>query len=402
MKKIFLTTMALLTMASASAFGMYGAGSGWIDFLVNGNQFRGRMGQLGFVLGNDTIRGTFGFVANGSENYGQLLKNPNGGLSYNFYPTISMGLGYTSSLISVGVGYNATISTNRWSRYNGKAYGKSTEAVAHTPVLTLTALDNAFRMAIPIQVVHLTDKYTNGVKANITAVSLDAQFRYYTGLEMLPQVRLYLKYGNYSWKAKGEPFNGKSTLAESFGFDFRLYFGSMVEEVALQPILKIQYNTALGRQHNNRNVTAVGLLNDAISNATKIASLTTSSSESISYNGKGGSWNLGIIPSLGLTANSDVVLVYVEPSLGFTINQSGYKSRETYSLAYGVYGEIYVTPIKNLQWYFEAEIGNLNSSVSGIATDTAGTTYDLSGSATSSKYLGFNASTGITWYLPAL
>ena len=379
MKKIFLTTMALLTMASASAFGMYGAGSGWIDFLVNGNQFRGRMGQLGFVLGNDTIRGTFGFVANGSENYGQLLKNPNGGLSYNFYPTISMGLGYTSSLISVGVGYNATISTNRWSRYNGKAYDKSTEAVAHTPVLTLTALDNAFRMAIPIQVVHLTDKYTNGVKANITAVSLDAQFRYYTGLEMLPQVRLYLKYGNYSWKAKGEPFNGKSTLAESFGFDFRLYFGSMVEEVALQPILKIQYNTALGRQHNNRNVTAVGLLNDAISNI----ALLTSSFKSISYDGKGGSWNLGIIPSLGLTANSDVVLVYVEPSLGFTINQSGYKSRETYSLAYGVYGEIYITPIKNLSWYFVVDVNN-------------------GGDAYKTTAVNFDSSTGFTWYLPAL
>ena len=379
MKKIFLTTMALLTMASASVFGMYGAGSGWIDFLVNGNQFRGRMGQLGFVLGNDTIRGTFGFVANGSENYGQLLKNPNGGLSYNFYPTISMGLGYTSSLISVGVGYNATISTNRWSRYNGKAYGKSTEAVAHTPVLTLTALDNAFRMAIPIQVVHLTDKYTNGVKANITAVSLDAQFRYYTGLEMLPQVRLYLKYGNYSWKAKGEPFNGKDTLAESFGFDFRLYFGSMVEEVALQPILKIQYNTALGRQHNNRNVTAVGLLNDAISNI----ALLTSSFKSISYDGKGGSWNLGIIPSLGLTANSDVVLVYVEPSLGFTINQSGYKSRETYSLAYGVYGEIYITPIKNLSWYFVVDVNN-------------------GGDAYKTTAVNFDSSTGFTWYLPAL
>ena len=28
---------------------------------------------------------------------------------YDFTPTISMGLAYTSSLISVGVGYNATI-----------------------------------------------------------------------------------------------------------------------------------------------------------------------------------------------------------------------------------------------------------------------------------------------------
>ena len=39
MKKIFLTTIALLTMASASVFGMYGVGSGeWIGFLTHGSK----------------------------------------------------------------------------------------------------------------------------------------------------------------------------------------------------------------------------------------------------------------------------------------------------------------------------------------------------------------------------
>ena len=166
MKKIFLTAMALLTMASASVFGMYGVDSGWIDFLVHGNQFRARMQQLGFVLGNDTIRGTFGFNNAARGAYGSLLQVGNdttadgstvgSGFFYDFQPTISMGIGYTSSLISVGVGYNATIGTNRWVKYNNKTEGKTTEAVVHTPVLTLTALDNAFRMAIPIQVLNLT------------------------------------------------------------------------------------------------------------------------------------------------------------------------------------------------------------------------------------------------------
>ena len=97
-----------------------------------------------------------------------------------------------------------------------------------------------------------------------------------------------------------------------------------------------------------------------------------------------------IRPSLGLTANSDIVSLYLEPELGLKVNQGGSATqknvKETYGLGYNVY----------------AKIGNLNSSVSGTATDDAGTLYDLSGSATSSKYLGFNASTGITWYLPAL
>ena len=175
-----------------------------------------------------------------------------------------MGLAYTSSLISVGVGYNATIGP-RWTRYNGKMDApKQVEAVVHTPVLVLNALDNAFRMAIPIQVVNLTEKFDQFGKGSVTAVSVNAQFRYYSGLEMLPQVRLYLKYGTYGVNFtpdQGEKI--KEKFAESFGFDLRFYFGSMVEEVALQPIVKLAYNGALGKQHNKTSVTALSALDDA-------------------------------------------------------------------------------------------------------------------------------------------
>ena len=101
MKKIFLTTIALLSIASASVFGMYGANSGWINFLTHGNQFRARMNQLGFTLGNDTIKGTFGFFNDGRGAYGSMLSLSSNAsdLYYDFTPTISMGLGYTSSLI---------------------------------------------------------------------------------------------------------------------------------------------------------------------------------------------------------------------------------------------------------------------------------------------------------------
>ena len=50
MKKIFLTTIALLSMASASVFGMYGVDSDWIFFLTHGNQFQARLETLGFTL----------------------------------------------------------------------------------------------------------------------------------------------------------------------------------------------------------------------------------------------------------------------------------------------------------------------------------------------------------------
>ena len=389
MKKVFLTTIALLSIASASVFGMYGANSGWINFLTHGNQFRARMEQLGFTLGNDTIKGTFGFFNDGRGTaYGSMLSLSSNAsdLYYDFTPTISMGLAYTSSLISVGVGYNATIGPN-WTKINGK----KTEAVVHTPVLVLNAMDNAFRMAIPIQVVNLTDKATDG-KGSVTAVSLEAQFRYYSGLDFLPQIRLYIKYGNYGYNLSGGGEKFKETLAESFGFDFRLYFGSMVEEVAIQPIVKLAYNGALGKQHNVRNVTALSALDDSADFAGQLAETFAgtgtipASTYSTGATWKKGAWDLTLAPALGITANSDIVSLYVEPSLGLKITQEGSatdsKVKELYGLAWGTYAEIYITPLKNLEWYFEADVGG--------ATAPAQPTVNLA------------ASTGITWYLPAL
>ena len=377
MKKIFLTTIALLSIASATIFGMYGPDSDWIFFLTDGNRFRARADQLGFTLGNDTIKGTFGFRNKGfGGQFGKML-NTTDGVNYNFNPTISMGLGYTSSLISVGVGYNATIGSQRWTKYNGKAQGKKTEAVAHTPVLVLNAMDNAFRMAIPIQVVNLADKYEGGDKGSVTAVSLDAQFRYYTGLDFLPQIRLYLRYGNYDYEFNDGGTKDKGTFAETFGFDFRLWFGSMVEEVAINPIIKIQYNGALGRQHNQTRIQAANL----------VSATTTIGGSGYAPTWAKGAWDLKIIPALGITANSDIVSLYVEPSLGFQINQRGSatdkNAKELYSLYYGAYAEIYITPLKNLEWYFEVDLNN------------GGTTADQSA-------ITFAGTTGITWYLPAL
>ena len=381
MKKIFLTAVALLTMATTQVFGSYGV-SDWITFLTDGNRFEAKLDQLGFTLGNDMIKGTFGFHTDRGDFGAMLLRNGTTGDYYDFTPTISMGIGYTSSLIGIGVGYNATIGTNKWTRYNDKTDPKKTEAVVHTPVLVLNALDNAFRMAIPIQVLHLTDKLGT-FSGSLTAVSVNAQFRYYSGLEMLPQIRLYLKYGNYGYNFKNGDTTDKGKIAESFGFDLRFYFGSMVEEVALQPIVKLAYNGALGKYHNKRSVTALGVLDDA---ATTMSGTYTSSWGGTATWEKN-TWDLQLMLGLGLTANSDIVSLYLEPDLGMKVVQSGSATdknlKEVYGLGWDVYAEIYITTIKNLEWYFEAQIGN--------SMDTSAPTG-----------FGFNGTTGITWYLPAL
>ena len=382
MKKIFLTTIALLSIVSASVFGMYGVDTDWINFLTHGNQFRARLDQLGFTLGNDTIKGTFGFDNNTGYGgaYGGLLvdNEPTGKHRSSWVPSISMGLGYTSSLISVGVGYNATIG-DQIQKYNGKDEQKTVNKSAHTPVLVLNAMDNAFRMAIPIQVYVNNDKYSDaagGGYDNEMAVSVDSQFRYYTGLDALPQVRLFLRYGLYQneSKANKDAKKEKQKYAESFGFDFRLYFGSMVEEVALQPLVKLAYNQALGNYHTDTRVQAVKAMNGDYT--------------SYSLGSYGGSaWDLQLMTGLGLTANSDIVSLYLEPQLGLAVISAPPLSTtltrittESYGLAYNVYAEIYITPLKNLEWYFEAEIG----------------------SGANQNSLVFNGTTGITWYLPAL
>ena len=379
MRKIFLTAIALLSMASASVFGMYGVDTDWIFFLTHGNQFRARLDQLGFTLGNDMIKGTFGFDNNtgfGGAYGGLLVDNePTGKHRSSWLPSISMGLGYTSSLISVGVGYNATIG-DQIQKFNGKAESKTVNKSAHTPVLVLNAMDNAFRMAIPIQVYVNNDKFEGGGYDNEMAVSVDSQFRYYTGLDALPQVRLFLRYGLYQNESKADKDaeKVKTKYAESFGFDFRLYFGSMVEEVALQPLVKLAYNQALGNYHTDTRVQAVKAMNGDYT--------------SYSLGSYGGSaWDLQLMTGLGLTANSDIVSLYLEPQLGLAVISAPPLSTtltrittESYGLAYNVYAEIYITPLKNLEWYFEAEIG----------------------SGANQNRLVFNGTTGITWYLPAL
>ena len=372
-RKIFLTAIALLTMASMQVFGMYGVDSDWIDFLTDGNQFKARLETLGFTLGNDTIKGTFGFDNGAGGTLGALVSQNENPDWYDFIPHTSFGIAYTSSAISVGVGYTLSIG-QKFPKYNGSANPKTTVATGHTPVLVLNALDNNFRMAIPIQVVYINDKTAEGVKQNLTAVKLNSEFRYYTGMDILTQVRLYLNYGYNSIK------NGDlKSKYETLGFDFRLYFGAIVEDVELEPFIKIAYNTGV-----NKNLPSNSLNFDVmeeLKNENIREQINNAGSSENSFDKT--AWSLELMPALGLSASSDIVSLYLEPSLGLEIIGSQYNNqKDTYSLAWNVYGEISITPIQNLEWYFEAELG-----------DNADET---------SKVLNFNATTGITWYLPAL
>lgn len=384
MKKVLLTAMALLTIASTSVFGMYGANSDWIDFLVHGNQLRARMQQFGFVLGNDMIKGTVGFRSEGST-LGAILDTTtvNSKQFFNFLPTVSVGIGYTSDVFGIGLGYNYTYRHNKFSGMTKNGYGLS----IHTPVLAINAMNDSLRIAIPVQIaVKNGDKAPDAAGLNGTdktkymGISMDPQIRYYTGIEAFNEIRLYIKYGMNQYTDQG----GTKQTGSSFGFDFRAYFGATVGDVALKPFLKVTYDTALD---------AKGKHGSGSYNVKSDSLVYNYSSTTIgAYDSN--PWQLKVLPTLGMSANSDIVSIYVEAGLGYKATDSGYKLNAgnngvKHDLAWSSYGEIYITPVKDLEWYFEAEIGNYN--LEGFADGNIG---DLN--------VQFNASTGITWYLPAL
>ena len=383
MKKVLLTAMALLTIASASAFGMYGDRDSWIDFLVHGNQLRARMDQLGFVLGNGTIKGTFGFRSQAASTaWGNILKTGTTG-NVDLTTTISAGIGYTSEPFGIGIGYNYT--------YVHERLG------VHTPVLMINALNNNLRIVVPVQIAVSHDPFNghgvfDGDPNNIVyvhekdylGVSTDIQLRYYTGIDAFNAIRVYFKYGQSGFK--GEDISNNligegEAFAQSIGFETRFYFlNTTVGNVGINPFVKVAYNTAL------------------VGGETQVRAGDTI----VSYNnGKNGIWadksskwdknpyDVTAQAVLGITANSDIVSLYVEPSLGYQAVYDGkYKTDTTdpkviHDLAWGAYAELYITPVQDLEWYFEMDVNN---------SDSDGTKIPVH----------FETTTGITWYLPDL
>ncbi|WP_157159462.1 variable surface family protein [Brachyspira pilosicoli] len=394
MKKVLLTAMALLTIASTSVFGYYGANSDWIDFLVDANQLRFRVRQMGFVLGNDMIRGVVGVRDESETSFGAIFDSttyaPNGTTKQflNFIPTVSAGIGYTSDIFSIGVGYNYRYHHTTFNGLTKNGYGLS----EHTPVLTMTAMNDSLRIAIPIQVAAKNGDIATATDYKYLGVSMDPQIRYYTGIEAFNEIRLYVKYG-INQTERTEIANSKQK-AESFGFDFRAYFGATVGDVALKPFLKVTYDTALGAKGKLAYKVA-NIANEATGSYSDTYGVKSSSGlifvDAAGAGYEHNPWALNILPTLGMSANSDIVSIYVEAGLGYGAVDTGYKFNAAdaantgilHSMRWNAYGEIYINPVKDLQWYFEAEIGN-------------------GGGAFGKNTLQFNGATGITWYLPAL
>ena len=385
MKKVLLTAMAILTVASASVFGMYGMdGDDWIGFLTDGNQLRARMDQLGFTLGNGTIKGTFGFRADTGW-MGSIIAN---GGTYNnesvsFNPTVSAGIGYTSDMFGIGVGYNFTY-VDRFLQI-------------HTPVLMINALNNNLKLVVPIEIA-MSDNVNSLTAPDGTPIPLSAdtkvkftgigfnnlELRYSTGIDAFNEVRFYASYRNTSHEIEGFKY-----VSEALALQLRLYFlKTTIGDVTVNPFIKVQYSTALKGDR----------LDDfyMLDSYQNVSSLPSDRKQSDIY--AANPYALTITPVLSLAASSDIVSLYFEPSLGYTVsgdaplknpNGNSPKQTLTHALTWGAYAEMYVTPVQDLEWYFEMDV---NGNVTGQGTAAA--------NANLAPVL-FETTTGITWYLPS-
>ena len=418
MKKIIL----LLLILSLNAFGYYSS-EAFIDLLVQPSQLRVRTDRVGAVFGNENIRAAIGLTGANSlsgiiiHNVSEFeyLNNSQKGLDQ-FVHAVLGGIGYQMGIFGIALGYEF--------KWKGPTY------MVHTPVLSMTALDNNFRINIPISVGVGQRSYYNrsdSLKGTMV-ISTGIETRYYLNKEYFSHLRFYLNYGNSTIKEISSP--STNFTQQSVGFQARAYFNYDFSYYKITPIIRFQFDMALATKFKNitRNynivdnyfITAKGFtpVNGAITEGSYGSS---GANADVNTRGelRGGyiasipntyyaeePYRIGVAVPVGFRATSEsgTIELYVEPALSLTIvnakriysfsqamqgleNLTEDDRRKTPFLTFGyvVYAELYIRPRPRLEWYTELQTGG--ATVAGDLANTSGSTS-----------LIFNASTGITWY----
>ena len=409
MKKLILIISIMI--CSIKLFAYYSSET-FIDFLVHSNQVRIRTDRFGVLAGPSNVRVAVGltsantlsdFIVDNLEN--SQLTNA----VLRFTPSVLGAVGYDSDLFGIGVGYEYT--------WKNDAY------MIHTPVITATALNDSFRISIPV---YIGLGYKSSlVETDLTGtrvISTGIESRYYFPKEMpvLSHLRFYINYGNAYIKNTRE--NNQYFEQSSFGLQARIYFKIETPEVLIEPILRVQYDQSLATKYNladglysidkirdNFSITAKGFTPywPTIGPGTPSGGNGDPNAAGQLQGGylsplPGGyyavePYRLGIAVPVGFTATSadENIHFYLEPALSFTmiggkhLYQSGFQNspeRTTpfMALGYVVYGELYIRPVKSLEWYFEIQTGGVTIADS---LKNAGSTS-----------LVLNGATGISYY----
>ena len=417
MKKIILPLLIFCT----SAFGYYSP-EAFIDFLVQPNQLRVRTDRVGAIFGNENIRAAIGLTGANSlsgiivHNVTEFeyLNNSKKGLDQ-FVPAALAGIGYQMGIFGIGLGYEF-----KW---------KSPTYMVHTPVLSMTALDNTFRINIPVSIGVGQKSYYHPDRESLKGtmvISTGIEARYYFNT-ILNHLRFYFNYGNSTIKEISSP--STNFTQQSVGFQLRAYFNYDLSDYKITPIIRFQFDTALATRYKNIDksykivdnyfITAKGF-SPTGGSITEGHYGSTGANANLNSGGLAGGYiasipntyyaeepyRIGIALPVGFrtVSESGTIELYVEPALSLTIvnakriysfsqamgsleNLTEENRRKTpfYTFGYVVYGELYIRPRPRLEWYTEIQTGG--ATVAGELANTSGTTS-----------LIFNASTGITWY----
>ena len=416
MKKIIL----LLLIFYTSAFGYYSSDA-FIDLLVQSNQLRVRTDRLGALFGNENIRAAIGLT--GANNLsGIIMHNVSEYTELNdakialdqLVPAVLGGIGYQMGIFGIALGYEY-----KWS---GPTY------MVHTPILSMTALDNDFRINIPISVGVGQKSYynkTDSLKGTMV-ISTGIEARYYFNT-ILNHLRFYFNYGNSTIKEISSP--STNFTQQSVGFQLRAYFNYDLSDYKITPIIRFQFDTALATRYKNIDksyqivdnyfITAKGF-SPTGGSITEGHYGSTGANANLNSGGLAGGYiasipntyyaeepyRIGIALPVGFRAmnESKTIELYVEPALSLTIvnakriysfsqamqgleslTEEYRRKSPFYTFGYVVYGELYIRPRPRLEWYTEIQTGG--ATVAGELANTSGTTS-----------LILNASTGITWY----
>ena len=417
MKKIIL----LLLILSLNAFGYYSS-EAFIDLLVQPSQLRVRTDRVGAVFGNENIRAAIGLTGANSlsgiiiHNVSEFeyLNNSQKGLDQ-FVPAVLGGIGYQMGIFGIALGYEF--------KWKGPTY------MVHTPVLSMTALDNNFRINIPISVGVGQRSYYNRADSlkGTMVISTGIETRYYLNKEYFSHLRFYLNYGNSKIKEVNSP--SINFTQQSVGFQARAYFNYDFSYYKITPIIRFQFDMALATKYNNIEKTYQIVDNYFITakGFAPVGGIITEGrygSEGANANLNSGNlaggyiasipntyyaeepYRIGLAFPVGIRAmsESETIELYVEPALSLTIVNAKriYSFKETiqglnflqekdrrktpfYTFGYVVYAELYIRPRPRLEWYTELQTGG--ATVAGELANTSGSTSII-----------FNASTGITWY----
>ena len=361
MKKVLLTAIALLSIVSSSVFGMYGINPGdWMPFLLNGNEFRARFNQIGFKLGNDSVKGAFGVAA--PNIIGNIFSYDESSPSWAKSVVTLGAIAYTSPAFGIGVGYGY--------RYIDKNHSQ------HVPLITMHALNNSIRFVMPVSINAGTENNTDHL-----GLRFDPEIRWISGIDAFNQLRLRFKYGNVSDKVDGT----QVASMQNIGVDLKLYFlNTTVGNASFNPILRVIYHTTIGAK--GKYGTAMNNLDSQIANGNLVSGLRDSSY--IDANGNLVTANeaeaskLEIKPGFAISIWTDLISLYGEPSIGYSYTVDAKTGKAKHDLTWGAYAELYIKPAADLEWYFEMNLQNKDWNVEGTTPFYSEVT------------------TGLTWYIP--